>query len=285
MLTRIKHAFVKDTEFIKRLKRRHYAFWKDPARQELDHPILDSSYPLKIWKEGENWQRRLSNKFNAKEFAKKYNCKVVDLYWKVRNVREIDFESLPPHYVIKPTIGHGSRQMWLMSNGVNLFDNRAWRKDEILDAMESITVENQKLEFLIEEFVRTPEGRYEIPLDYKFFMFNGSVACIEVIERKSPGKGTKVFYDEDWNELKTINYSSLKSGQGRPRPGCFEEMLEKAKELSRLYEIFVRIDFYASDKGAIFGEITPTPSLGALYSAYGSDLLVSYWDRYCAGRI
>jgi hypothetical protein len=62
-------------------------------------------------------------------------------------------------------------------------------------------------------------------------------------------------------------------------------MLDQAKRLSRAYEIFVRIDFYATDNGAVFGEFTPTPSMGGGPTKFGQKLLMFYWDKYCNSKI
>jgi hypothetical protein len=39
-------------------------------------------------------------------------------------------------------------------------------------------------------------------------------------------------------------------------------MTEAAVRFSKAYEIFCRVDFYATDKGAVFGEFTPIPAVG-----------------------
>lgn len=284
MFNRVKSVFAVDSEIMKRIKDRHYAFWKDPQREIINQNLLIDSFPPEVWKAGENWQRRLSNKCNSREFAKRHGCKVAELYWRGRNVREIDFEGFPDHFVLKPTIGHGGKGIWLMSEGRNLFDNRLWSDQKLREAMDQLLRREEKAEFEVLEFVRTEREKYEIPVDYKIFTFDGAIACIEVINRAGPNKGTQSFYDENWNELKAINRSYPSTNYQEP-PECLEEMLQQARILSKAYEIFVRIDFYASDKGPIFGEFAPTPSMGGRYTSYGSNLLVSYWDKYCKGLI
>lgn len=58
-----------------------------------------------------------------------------------------------------------------------------------------------------------------------------------------------------------------------------------AKRLSNTYEIFTRIDFYATDKAAVFGEFTPTPGAGNDFTPEGDKLLSAYWDNYCNGMV
>jgi hypothetical protein len=39
----------------------------------------------------------------------------------------------------------------------------------------------------------------------------------------------------------------------------------------------MRIDMYATDKGAVFGEFTPTPQGGKGYSEWAEKYLGSFW--------
>ena len=79
--------------------------------------------------------------------------------------------------------------------------------------------------------------------------------------------------------------SNYPLGEVQQPPKCLSEMIECARRLSKAYEIFCRIDFYATDKGAVFGEFTPTPAVGNGFTPNGDKLLADYWDRYCKGSI
>src|SRR4028119_2120022 len=118
-------------EFSNRIKNRHRIFWKSKDVEIIKVKILNASDPMEKWKEEKNWQRKLSNKHNSKEFAKKHNCKVADLYWKGRNVSTIEFDEVPKNFVIRPTIGHSSRLVFLMYNGVNQMDGKTYSHEDI----------------------------------------------------------------------------------------------------------------------------------------------------------
>lgn len=245
---------------------------------------MKSSDPISAWKDVPNWQRKLSNKYNAREFAKIHHCKVSELYWKGRDPDEINFDAFPDQYVIRPTIGHSCDKVFLMDHGLNLLDKQLYTKDDIRHILKKALRENSYLEFLIEEFLRSENGEYKIPDDYKIHAFNGKIACIALINRYGRKEGQQRFYDENWNPVKHFHTVYPPAPHQGP-PKCLEEMICQAKKLSKAYEIFVRIDFYATDKGAVFGEFTPTPSLGNGFSNYGEKLLQSYWDKYCKGMI
>jgi hypothetical protein len=59
-------------------------------------------------------------------------------------------------------------------------------------------------------------------------------------------------------------------------PKCFDYMREHAKVLSRAYKIFATFDFYATPKGAVFGEFTPTPFMGGYFRPTAQRLFVKY---------
>ena len=246
---------------------------------------MPASEPLSKFKDVKHWQRKLSNKYNAREFAKLHNCRVPGLYWKGRDVNTIDFNKLPDYYVIRPTIGHSCDLVFLMAGGTNLMDKQTYSTESIKIILSESLKYNPHLEFLIEEFIKTEKSEHKIPDDYKMYMFNGKVATIEVINRLSPTEGSLSCYDKDWNMTPNTAVNKFPQAAFQQPPRCFAEMTEQAKRLSKAYEIFVRIDFYATDKGAVFGEFTPTPGAANYLTPETEKMFIEYWDTYCNGKI
>ena len=60
-------------------------------------------------------------------------------------------------------------------------------------------------------------------------------------------------------------------------PECFDEMVEAVKKIGSTLGIYMRIDMYATAKGAVFGEFTPTPHGGKGYSEWADKYLGSFW--------
>lgn len=284
MLESILNAFKSKDVISRRIKARHKAFWNTPDGEAVRNTVMHSGDPVEKWKDCINWQRKLSNKYNAREFARMQGCRVADLYWKGREVDTIDFDSLPPQYVIRPTIGHSCNMVFLMNNGINLLDKHPCTQRDIKNALSVALSLNPQLEFLIEEFLKSEQEEYRIPDDYKFLAFNGEIASIVLIKRLGRKEGFQDFYDENWNPMDELTVIYPSAGYREP-PACLSEMVAQVKKLSREYGIFVRVDFYATDKGPVFGEFTPTPSLGEGFTPYGEELLTYYWDIYCNGMI
>lgn len=273
-----------EPDFSKRIKSRHRVFWSHPDAELIRNTPMSAADPIEKWRDVAYWQRKLSNKYNAREFAKMHGCKVPDLYWKGRNVDELPFNELPQNYVIRPTIGHSCNSVFVMKNNLNLFDKKKYTNNEIQACLSTDLYNNAQLEFLVEEFLVNEDGKYDILTDYKFYAFNGNIAAILVINRLSPKTGFQTAYTEQWVPTSEL-VTSYPKGRPQNPPACFEEMIEAVKKLSKAYEIFVRVDYYATNKGAVFGEFSPTPSLGNNSTPFARKLLKSFWAEYCADMV
>jgi hypothetical protein len=273
-----------ECDFSKRIKYRHAKFWNDPNAENVRNTILHAYSPLYQWTDCENWQRKLSNKYNAREFAKMHGCKVPNLFWRGRDIDKVNFDFLPENYVIRPTIGHSCQSVFLMNKNLNLFDNKTYSLDQLKMTLNDSLSQNQRLEYLIEEFLPNENGEHKILKDYKIFTFNGRIAAILQINRISPKEGFQSCYTEDWQPLEPL-VSTYPKGPYEYPPECLPEMIAGAKKLSKTYKTFVRVDFYASIFGAVFGEFSPTPILGNGSTRFANKLFISYWDKYCCSLI
>lgn len=274
----------KNEPFTKRIKRRHKTFWTPPDAEEFRNTPLQKFGSLANLKQQPNWQRALSNKANAMHFAAMHGCKTPLMYWRGRDVSSINFSTLPPQFVIKPTIGHSCNNVFLMDNGYNHMDQKHYTHDELTENMKQIINSNPLNEILIQEFLTSESGDYSIPTDYKVHTFNGEIARIEVIYRTGPGKGTVNVFDTNWEPKENIGKKYV-NGIDKGSPKCLPQIINQAKTLSRAYQIYVRIDFYATAKGAVFGEFTPTPGIGIGFTNKADRLFTFYWDEYCEGMI
>jgi hypothetical protein len=68
-------GFKQNNSFSERIKRRHEVFWQDQNAEAVRNTIMHAHDPIEKWKDVTNWQRKLSNKYNSREFAVKHGCK------------------------------------------------------------------------------------------------------------------------------------------------------------------------------------------------------------------
>ncbi|MBE9586641.1 hypothetical protein IM792_19485 [Mucilaginibacter sp. JRF] len=270
--------------FTNRIKRRHKAFWQSAGAEELRNTPIQNFASLDDLRSQPHWQRILSNKANASRFAAMYGCQTPTIYWQGRNVNDIDFNAIPAQFVIKPTVGHSCNNVFLINNGYNYMDKRYYTRRELLVEMEQTLAENPLTEILIEEFLTCEQGEYRIPVDYKLHAFNGEIARIEAIHRIGPREGTVNVYDKYWSPKENIGKKYVNALDATP-PKCIAQIISQANVLSKAYQIYVRIDFYATSRGAVFGEFTPTPGIGVGFTKNADRLFTYYWDEYCKGMI
>lgn len=92
-----------------------------------------------------------------------------------------------------------------------------------------------------------------LPIDYKFYVFGGEVAFVQVhLDREHRHRW--VVYDRDWRPF--VGHADL------PRPpSALSAMIEAAETLARDFD-FVRVDFYQPADRPIFGEMTFYPGSG-----------------------
>ena len=294
LIFRNRHKWIKrkykekfKNKFRRRIEKREKILWKDPNVLRTIEQRLFASDPIEKWKEMDHWQRLLENKLNAKEFAKKFDCKVAKLYWTggENEFIQFSFSTLPDNFIIKPVIGQSSQGVFLMKDGFNLFDEKKYSNEELRAAITGLFQENPGLKLIIEEFLPNEEGKFEIPNDYRLYMFNGHLLFIRLDKRRKLKRERVSFYTFDWTliDRKILEFADVIHTD--PPPSHLNEMIENARKLSEQYETFVRLDFYDSLDGAVFGEFTSIPRQGKGFTTYGSRRLIEAWDEYCKDDI
>jgi hypothetical protein len=110
---------------------------------------------------------------------------------------------------------------------------------------------------IVEEMLATADG--SIPDDYKFFVFHGKCAFVQVDSGRF-GLRTQDFFRPDWHHL------PLSAGPpwAHPEPTApdrLAEMITLAERLGTGTD-FVRVDLYDVDGRIVFGELTSFPAGG-----------------------
>lgn len=179
----------------------------------------------------------------------------------VTSTSDIDLGSLPNEFVIKATHDSGSvvivddksKHDWGMT-----FKRLNMRLQDSFGVMANEYWYNDiPRRLIIEERIR--DERYDVPLDFKFFVFHSSVRVVQVIQRF--GRKSQRFYDRSWNPLSVQRPRAFVADLMAP-PRQLERMIEIAERLAEGFD-FVRVDLYApNDERVLFGEMTFAPGAG-----------------------
>lgn len=276
--------------FSDRIRARQRFWWGKPGkwrnresyrrllhRVKETHRLLSKDDPDSRWRCCDLWQRTLSNKWNAREFAQRHGCRVPTLYWWGRRPAALPLDSLPAHFVIRPIWGANGRGVHVLANGRDLLHERTYSRDELRTELRREQGRLSRFPLLVEEFVKTENSDYALPVEYKCYTFGGTVAAIQVVERFGI-RARHGFYNPAWELLADRMNTHNPPAPYRDPPHCLEEILVCAKRLGVAYGTFVRVDFYATDRGCVFGELSSTPLDGREFTAFAEEHFGRLWQ-------
>ena len=202
-----------------------------------------------------------SDKYEVRKYIEKkgQNSILNELYGVYDNFDEIKFDELPDKFVIKCT--HGCAYNIICDNKSNFDISSArrkinkWLKEKYGYATTELHYTRIKPRIIIEKYLCDNKGN--MPVDYKFYCFNGKVECVLVCSEREK-KLRLSYYDLNW---KRINYETEKwsSKVNVKKPKNMGEMINIAQILSKEFP-FVRVDLYNDNGCIIFGELTFTPA-------------------------
>ncbi|MDN6291153.1 MAG: hypothetical protein L0J63_12865 [Tetragenococcus koreensis] len=199
----------------------------------------------------------LVDKFEVRKHVEKLIGKdyLIPSYGVYNDYDEIDFDSLPDQFVLKPT--HASGDVFLCKDKSTIDHQKLkkeidrWLHKNYYNYHREWPYKNVKPRIVCEKFM-IEQGSDRIK-DYKFFCFNGKAEYMFVASDR--GTNTKFdFYDREFNHL-NLKQHYLKSDTAMPKPANYEKMLKLSEQLSVGFP-HVRIDFYSINGRIYFGEFT-----------------------------
>jgi hypothetical protein len=226
--------------------------------------------------------KHVVGKVAGQEFARSFGMQVPVLYTTITSIVDLpNFSDLPDTFVLKPITGHSSNNVFALRNGINIFDQKHYSRDDLVSHIGQTSGGQQRSKFLIEELLQNFDGKPGIPNDYKFYCFGENIALIQVIERNSTvdrSINKQWFLTEDWRPLGLHIKRLEKPETSLPaRPDFLEAMASLVKGMGAYLNMFMRIDMYATTRGPVFGELTPFPNLGRGYTPEANAWLGRLW--------
>lgn len=261
----------------------------------LTHRFLNLRNPQNL-NDKINWIRfntdislwpKLADKFGVRDYIKEKGMEkiLVPLYGTWNNPHDIDFDGLPPSFVIKTNNGCGTNIIVKDKSKIDINEIIA-KFDKWLKPIKiSIAAERhyQKIKplVIIEKFLEQNADNSTSLIDYKFYCMNGKPQAVLVCyNRKSDGHSNKIIMDLDWNARKEYIMREQDVAYPLPaKPQCLDEMIEICKILSASL-LFVRVDLYEVQGKVFFGELTLTPS-GSLITSQTKKFVDEMGKKLC----
>lgn len=194
-------------------------------------------------------------------------------------VEDIPWNHLPERFALKCNHGCGYNIICTDRAAFDVEQAEAklnkWMKEDYWRINAEPNYRDIPRRIICEAYLPGKDGK--LPVDYKFYCFNGKPLYIgNFIERDLDAHTIiRGYFDPQWNHIpicrNEIDVTKF------PRPETLDEMLKLAEELSEPFP-FVRVDFYECDGKVVFGEFTFTPT-GCLGTYYTEEAQIEYGKK------
>ncbi len=188
------------------------------------------------------------------------DLRVPGTLWVGTDVAELANVELPAHWVLKPN--HRSNSQVFFGCGqpdITVLEevSKNWGQQAEASRMHEWAYLKARPLLLVEELLGEPGVP---PSDYKFYVFDGEVAGVEVHVGRYHNHQIR-WYLPDWSPL-GVTFRNYQLGPVEATaPANLEEMVAVASELGRPFD-FMRVDLYSVSDHVFFGELTPYPGSG-----------------------
>lgn len=223
--------------------------WIKLFNQKKEYSVLVDKYEVR--------------KFVAERIGEQHLIPLLGVY---NNVDDIDFNSLPDKFVLKPT--HDSGSIIICKDKTKLNIQRAKSKlDKCLKRNyfllgREYPYKNAKRRIIAEQFMED-ENCSDLK-DYKFFCFNGKPCILFYAADRFNSEGLPPkfdYYDMNFNLLDIRRSGHENSPQKLEHFPEFDQMKKFAEVLAQGIP-FIRADFYLIKSHIYFGELTFFPAGG-----------------------
>ena len=217
------------------------------------------------------------DKVNYNDMCKKLSIPFPKQYFVIDNIENIRKIKLPDNCVIKYNNLAGGKGIIFRKNGKfknNLNLNQVidfFKKNNKQNPKCQISIKNIKQKVIIEELL-IDYTNSDFLIDVKLYAFKGVVYYLYIWEEWI--NGPKRHYDVNFKRIKLQTMDDDIKNYHR-KPKYLKEIINYGNKIAKelFSDTFVRIDFYSTTKGPMFGELTFNPSGGNQFTKDADKLL------------
>ena len=189
--------------------------------------------------------------------------------------------ALPSRFVLRSVWGASRRGVYVVADGRDLLRDQPFSVTDLRRGIRRAGRLAWTVPILAEEFVRSEDGQFRLPAEYKCHTFGDTVAAVEMIERAGAKEARHRYYTSDWRAFSDPMNTILPPLELRDPPEHLQEMLGLAARLGAAIGTYMRIDFFATDRGVVFNEFASTPANGHAFTPFCDDLFGGLWEARC----
>lgn len=214
----------------------------------------------------------VNDKLKANSFYKENNIPTPEILSVYKSTSEIDFNTLPESFCIKPSVMHSACGVLPVTKvGENKYYDKLRKRIISTDGIiHELNLAYEKCEFkgsyriIVEQALSMDGHKNLIPFDYKLYTFGKGLGLVVQVDRNS-GRNYVGFLDHNFEP---ICYSKVVKKQTNNiyqystaiKPKFADQMKEQALKIIELLDTpFLSVDIYADQTGFYVGEITPAP--------------------------
>jgi hypothetical protein len=231
--------------------------------------------------------RHLASKELTKLYAERLNLPVARHLFDIASAQDLHrLADAPERFVLKPDFESGSKGVFLMHRGINLFGGRRYGTGELERWVAEYLASRPKARFAVEEFLIQEGAAADapvVPLDYKLHCFGGKVRIVQVVDRNPQYRNppnSQIWYARDWTEAPFRMRVAEQQNAPIRRPDCYDEMLRIADRIAKDLGDYIRVDLYATDRGAVLGELTSYSNSGTGFTEFASVIMSQAWEIF-----
>lgn len=233
-----------------------------------DKPILFTQF---LQNRGTNYNKQIEyyeDKINTPSILEKLNIPLPKRYFILDNVDDIRNVRLPNNCVIKynnlaSSKGIVFRKNGKFTNNFNLIQVIDYLKKNNKQSKKSqISIKNIKQKIIIEELLFPSDNN--ILYDIKCFIFNGIINHIIIVNNNN--RQEKYTIDTKYNRLNYDNRDQNNIKKSLPKIKYLNDIINYSNKIAQelFPDTFVRLDFYSTTRGGIFGEFTLKPGVSGI---------------------
>ncbi len=227
----------------------------------------------------------IAGKRLAQRIAQGCGARVPEIYATWSDHDSIDVQNLPDEFVIKAEGGAASEGVFPLertSSGYRIVStDRVLSPEDIRQEFAALPAKGKVYgKCFAEEYLHGTTAD-PIPIDIKIYAFYGEVGHVMLRRVGEHGVGSTVvnrYLDTKGNDLGAVSLERPVDSS-IPVPQRFAEAIALAKTISIAARLaFIRVDFYETDEGLVFGELTPRPGGSQRYRPEHDRMLGEMWE-------
>jgi len=227
----------------------------------------------------------LSRKTTMRPFIDELGLPLPRLLGRADQISGLDWDNLPDRVVIKPTNEASCDGVIVAAGGIDHMTGVHFGADlqtytTALYAEKFDTPPAVMAEEMLMDVEAGTDPALVIPRDFKVFAVAGHAAYVWVSDRNAPdGRRANTTFARDGTRLPPC----LKTGwpeapDGARAPPGFDRLIAMAEYLSQKLPWLLRLDFYLTPQGPVFGEFTTYPGAGLNLTPFARRTLLQMWE-------